>query len=143
MTVLLPFGAALMLVQSALTEAPRAPDPYLYCGCSAEKLTWDGEFSGIVTDAELRLAPDGRSPLPRQATIFNVLRSDLAAIGDTVKVWHVTDPQSCGVTFSYGRRARVRVRAVEDGWETDWCIDPRRPEPQTPAETSDNPEADD
>ena len=135
--------SALFLLPMALqasADAPRRPDPYLYCGCSEERKKWEFEFTGIVTDADLRLAPGGRSTLPRQGTIFDIVRSDKSDLGETIKVWHLTDPKSCGVSFAYGRRARVRVRSAEDGWETDYCIDPRRRELSTPvAEAADAP----
>ena len=124
--MMIPLLTLLPMMAQASADTPRRPDPYLYCGCSADQREWDAEFTGIVTDADLRLAPDGRSTLPRQGTIFDVVRSDHPDIADSVKVWHLTDPKSCGVQFAYGRRSRVRVRAVADGWETDWCVDPRR-----------------
>ncbi|MEO0695121.1 MAG: hypothetical protein AAFY84_03395 [Pseudomonadota bacterium] len=101
-------------------------DPYLNCGCSARAERYDAEFLGTPSDAELRLGPDGLSVLPRQATIFTVSRSDDADIAGTVKVWHVTKPEDCGLTFDYGRQYTVRVKKASDGLETSWCIDPRR-----------------
>lgn len=127
---------AALLVQTE-TPPPAAPspppllpekDPYAECRCPASAEEAATSFVGVAKDARLRLGPDGRSVLPRQATVFSVISADDSSIrvGADVSVWHVTAPADCGVTFDYGRRYEIRARKADDGLETDWCLDPRR-----------------
>ncbi len=121
------------------TAAPPPPtteayveDPYRLCICPATPPDDVVTFLGSPKDAELSLAPDGLSVLPRQATIFSVLDDQKAALGEEVKVWHVTKPADCGLTFEYGKRYQVNATRVDGALETSWCLDPRRPKPATP-----------
>ncbi len=120
---MIEFLAALLLQGANETDAPapRRFDPYLLCACpdvsGAEQVT----FTGYASDAELTLGEDGRSALPRQATIFRILKGpkDLAS---PVKIWHVTKPEKCGLSFDYGKRYTVVAVKRDDELETNWCL---------------------
>ena len=103
----------------------REVDPYALCSCANKT---DGErvnFTGIVTDAELMLGADRRSTQPRQATIFRVLKGGGENVPDPAKVWHVTDPANCGVTFDYGKRYEIVAVENDRGeLETSYCVMP-------------------
>ncbi len=93
------------------------------CTCTDE--TPDGVLvlSGLVVDAELTLAEDGRSPNERQATIFDVSAANALNARGRTKIWHSTNPASCGLTFDYGLQYSVAVRRTENGaLETDECL---------------------
>ncbi|MFN0025170.1 MAG: hypothetical protein ACKVS5_14860 [Parvularculaceae bacterium] len=119
---------AAFLMQSATgadadADAPevRRFDPYLLCVCKDVSDLEQVTFTGYANDAEVQLAEDGRSPLPRQATLFRVLKGpkDLAS---PAKVFHVTNPAKCGISFDYGKR--YTIVAVKKGaeLETNWCL---------------------
>ena len=110
------------------TELPVMPDEnndlYAKCRCEAEGAEKaDAEFTGLVTDAQTFLAEDGKSIADRQATVLRVLDG---LDEKTVKVFHSTMPDNCGLTFDYGKRYEVSVRSVDGNYETNYCIDPRR-----------------
>lgn len=115
--------AAVLLQGAAEADAPapRRFDPYLLCVCKDDVAEEQVTFTGYATDAQMILGEDGRSALPRQATIFRIEKGpkDLAS---PVKVWHVTKPEKCGLAFAYGRR--YDVVAVKKGGEleTNWCL---------------------
>ena len=74
----------------------------------------------------MTLGDDGRSAKARQATIFRVLKGAGESVPDPAKVWHVTNPAKCGVTFDYGKRYDVTaVRKSSGELETNYCVMPR------------------
>jgi hypothetical protein len=117
------FLAAVMMqgAAEADTPAPRRFDPYLLCVCRDESGEEQVRFTGYATDAQMILGEDGRSALPRQATIFRIEKGpkDLAS---PVKVWHVTQPEKCGVTFAYGKRYDIVAVKKSGEIETNWCL---------------------
>lgn len=117
---------SLMLMQAPASEDLKPTyqiDPYALCSC-VKKIEGDKvEFTGIASDAQMLLGEDGRSAVARQATIFRVLKSPSADIGETAKVWHVTAPEKCGVKFDYGKRYDVIAVKKPDGeLETSYCV---------------------
>ena len=120
---MIEFLAALMLQGAAEADAPetRRFDPYLLCVCKDAPGEEPVTFTGYATDAQMVLGDDGRSALPRQATIFRIEKGpkDLAS---PVKIWHVTKPEKCGVTFAYGRRYDVVAVKKGEELETNWCL---------------------
>jgi len=117
---------ALQSGQSGDFRPARQIDPYALCSCSKEP---EGElvsFTGVVSDAQMTLGDDGRIAKARQATIFRVLKGAGESIPDPAKVWHVTNPAKCGVTFDYGKRYDVTaVRKSSGELETNYCVMPR------------------
>ncbi len=115
--------AAVLMQGAAEAEAPapRRFDPYLLCVCRDVSGEEQVAFTGYATDAQMILGEDGRSALPRQATIFRIEKGpkDLAS---PVKVWHVTKPEKCGVAFAYGKRYDVVAVKKGDELETNWCL---------------------
>jgi len=78
---------------------------------------------GLVVDAEITVAPDGRSPNERQATVFTINPSAEHDYKGRTRIWHTTRTESCGVTFDYGQQYVLPVRRTEDGaLETDECL---------------------
>lgn len=115
---------AAVLMQGAAeadAPAPRRFDPYLLCVCQDQSAESQVTFSGYAVDAQLILAEDGRSALPRQATIFRIEKGpkDLAS---PVKVWHFTKPEKCGLSFAYGRRYDIVAVKKGEEIETNWCL---------------------
>jgi hypothetical protein len=112
---------AAFLLQAGDTPETRRIDPYLLCVCpdvsGAEKI----EFTGFASDAEMILGEDGRSAEPRQATIFRIDKGP-KDLKSPVKVWHLTKPEKCGVSFAYGRRYNVVAVKKGDEIETNWCL---------------------
>lgn len=128
LSVLLITATAMMAQESAANTVPEIEDKtnFILCGC-AKAAAPDMILEGLVVDAEVTLAPGGRSPNERQATIFNVLKAtgeDLTkAIDGRTRIFHNTTPGACGVTFDYGKRYSVAVRKTETGaLETDLCL---------------------
>lgn len=115
--------AAMMLQGAAEAEAPspRRFDPYLLCVCQDQADADKVRITGYAIDAQLILGEDGRSALPRQATIFRIEKGpkDLAS---PVKIWHVTQPEKCGLSFAYGRRYDVVAVKKGEELETNWCL---------------------
>ncbi|MHA7872092.1 MAG: hypothetical protein ACX939_07070, partial [Hyphococcus sp.] len=100
--------------------------------CRCPETLEDGVLTlrGLVVDAELTVAADGRSANERQATIFNVSRSGDHDVQGRTRIWHSTIPANCGLTFDYGLQYTLFVRRNEDGTlETDQCL-MRRAGPQ-------------
>ena len=93
------------------------------CTCTDEQSRSDLILEGLVVDAELTLAPGGRSVNERRATIINVSKkNDINAKGRT-KIWHLNSPKLCGVSFTYGKTYKLALRKTEDGQlETDACL---------------------
>ena len=98
----------------------------ILCSCAKTK---PPEFmlQGLVVDAELTLAPDGRKAASRQATIFDVLAAtengEPAEIDGRLKIFHQTNTAQCGVRFDYGKEYMVYAHKNEDGaYETDYCL---------------------
>ncbi len=116
-----------VILAALLQPAPPAEivyDPYLECTCPETPPKGVIEISGLPKDAQLALAPDGRSVLREQTTIFSVLRSSSPDIKGEVGVWHSTNPKDCGVSYDYGRRYTVRIVRRNDRLETDYCLAP-------------------
>jgi hypothetical protein len=115
--------AALMMQGAAEAEAPapRRFDPYLLCVCPDVSGAEEVRLTGYATDAQMILGEDGRSALPRQATIFRIEKGpkDLAS---PAKVWHFTKPEKCGLSFAYGRRYDIVAVKKGDEIETNWCL---------------------
>ena len=93
------------------------------CVCAAEIATDVVIITGLVVDAELTLGPDGLSTNERQATVFDVSKTNAPAITGRTKVWHSTNLSKCGVLFDYGKKYEVAARKTENGaLETDRCL---------------------
>ncbi|MEO1013937.1 MAG: hypothetical protein AAFX08_01995 [Pseudomonadota bacterium] len=123
--------AAMLLAQAgpAVPSGPPdiiRPDPYADCVCADGEPSGVIEIDGLVQDAELRLGPDGRSVLPEQATIFQIISSTDEAVSGQAKVHHPTRPSECGLTFDYGKRYKVRALREGDRLVSNYCLDPRR-----------------
>ncbi|MCA8887326.1 MAG: hypothetical protein KDA46_00725 [Parvularculaceae bacterium] len=125
--LIIPFlaqASSLPDVDALAMKHPPRPDPYAKCVCEDADAASVMSFVGIVSDAQVLLGEDGRSPAARQATIFRVVKTVKGEVSNPARVWHMTAPEECGVTFDYGKRYDVRVIAVEDGLETSWCLKP-------------------
>lgn len=109
------------LLQTGDTPETRRIDPYLLCVCPDVSALEKVEFSGFASDAEVILGDDGRSAKPRQATIFRVDKGP-KDFPSPAKVWHLTKPEKCGVSFSYGRRYDIVAVKKGDEIETNWCL---------------------
>ena len=93
--------------------------------CRCPETLEDGALflRGLVVDAEVTVAADGRSPNERQATIFTINPSADHDYKGRTRIWHTTKPESCGITFDYGLQYLLAVRRTEDGaLETDECL---------------------
>jgi hypothetical protein len=115
--------AAVLMQGAAEAEAPapRRFDPYLLCVCQDQSGAEQVTFTGYAVDAQLILGEDGRSAQPRQATIFRIEKGpkDLAT---PVKIWHVTRPEKCGLSFAYGKRYDIVAVKKGEEFETNWCL---------------------
>lgn len=100
----------------------RKIDPYALCSCKAVDESSIVRFTGTASDAEMTLGPDGLSANARQATIFRVLKGESADAPNPAKVFHVTDPAKCGVSFDYGKRYDVIAVKKDGALETNWCL---------------------
>lgn len=101
-----------------IRKAPEAPK----CTCPDSYEAGAIMLKGIVVDAEMTAAADGRSANDWMATIFDVVyASDGSAKGRT-RVWHSNAPGKCGLTFDYGRKYALAVREGANGYETDKCL---------------------
>lgn len=119
-------AVALQSSTSGEIRPARRIDPYALCSCANADKSNLVSFTGIASDAQLTLGPDGRSADARQATIFRVVKGKSADVKDPAKVWHVTDPAKCGVKFDYGKRYMVTVVKKENGeLETSYCVMPK------------------
>ncbi len=107
------------------------------CKCAEEVETGTLLLDGFVVDAEVTLAPDGLSMSDRQATIFNISRSDDHEFKGRTKIWHSTRKSQCGMNFNYGSKYKLVVRKLENdpdddkkngGIETDQCLQKQRAE---------------
>ena len=152
----LPLLAAMTVAQA---QAP-APDPVDTLAappklnrtkailCSCEK-TQPPQFmlQGLVVDAEMTLAPDGRNPADRQATIFNIFTAtengERADLGRRLKIFHLTNKARCGVRFDYGKEYMVYARKTEEGaYETDYCLMNAAFDPSSQEAASETPASD-
>ncbi|MDZ7626802.1 MAG: hypothetical protein U5J99_00170 [Parvularculaceae bacterium] len=115
--------AALLLQGTAEAEAPapRRFDPYLLCVCPDVAGAEEVRFTGYATDAQMILGEDGKSTLPRQATIFR-LEKGPKELASPVKVWHFTKAEKCGLSFAYGKRYEIVAVRKGDQIETNWCL---------------------
>lgn len=101
-------------------------DPYALCSCANADKSSLVKFTGIASDAQMLLGADGRSAEARQATIFRVLKGAGGDVPNPAKVWHVTDPAKCGVSFDYGKRYDVVAAKKANGeLETSYCVMPK------------------
>ncbi|MBI1391144.1 MAG: hypothetical protein GC152_00250 [Alphaproteobacteria bacterium] len=119
---------AAMIQSSPDTTPPQLirEDDYASCACPSSAPDDIIEIDGVVRDAELRLAPNGKSVLPEQATVFTVISASDESISGTVKVHHSTEPAKCGLAFDYGKRYLVRAVRKGDRLTSSYCLDPRR-----------------
>ncbi len=102
-------------------EIRRAPE----CTCPDEIDQDLLILRGLVVDAEITLAPDGRSPNERQATIFDIKPNNDFDIEGRTRIWHSTNESQCGLSFDYGLQYSLIVRRTEEGAiETDACLMP-------------------
>jgi len=124
--VTLAASSAVYAADGYSTAAPKAkPAPTIRakCLCPAPVEGAIVRLEGLVVDAELTLGPDGRTANDRQATIFEIWRSDGAEVSGRTKVWHSADTEACGVIFDYGRKYQLAARKNEAGeLETDACV---------------------
>lgn len=100
----------------------RKVDPYALCSCAAVDENSIVRFTGTASDAEMTLGPDGLSANARQATIFRVVKGESDATPNPAKVWHVTNPAKCGISFDYGKRYEVIAVKKDGALETNWCV---------------------
>lgn len=121
-------GAALF-AQSSNADLTAPPKVYgqgstePQCICTDETPTEFIKLKGLVVDAEVTLASNGRSTNDRQATIFDVAHSSNDGVKGRTKVWHSTLVGQCGVSFDYGRRYTLAARKNETGeLETNECL---------------------
>lgn len=104
-------------------EAREAPGIRAACACPDEPASGVVVIEGLVVDAELKVAPNGRSTLPRQATIFDVSGENDRGVSGRTRVYHSANTDKCGVVFDYGKKYAVAVRKNADGgFETDKCL---------------------
>lgn len=126
LSFLILFLASAAQGSDAITSAPpilegKAPA----CICEDSKPGPTHQLTGIVLDTELTLAADGLSVNDRRATVFDVAPVTIAGkqLFGRTRVWHGGSPQSCGVSFEYGKRYDIPVRKTEKGrLETDQCL---------------------
>lgn len=112
---------AAVLLQGADAPETRRIDPYLLCVCPDVAGAETVAFSGYASDAVMILGEDGRSAQPRQATVFRVDRGP-KDLKSPVKVWHLTKPEKCGLSFAYGRRYDIVAVKKGEELETNWCL---------------------
>ncbi len=116
---------SMMLLQSAgdLAAPPIEIRKAKVCTCPDEMDENLLMLRGLVVDAEVTLAPDGRSPNERQATIFDIKPNNKVDIEGRTRIWHSTNKSQCGLTFDYGLQYSLIVRRTEEGdLETDACL---------------------
>lgn len=114
---------AVLAAALAFAAPPPADAPFL-CVCRKDPPPPDVVFRGVAVDAELRASEDGREVAARQATVFRVLKTIKGETSAPMKVWHVSDPGKCGVTFAYGQTYVVEARLKNGVAETDLCLMP-------------------
>lgn len=123
--MLTSFLAVLAMAQTAGDLGAPPPDVRKEPECRCPETPQDGVLflRGLVVDAEVTVAPDGRSPNERQATIFTINPSADHDYKGRTRIWHTTKTESCGVTFDYGLQYLLAARRTEDGaLETDACL---------------------
>ena len=119
------------LQASSLAEPPRVRAAPLKCVCEEQAEGEAISVRGSATDAIVLYDEKNREALPRQATLFRVFRASGVEAKTPFKVWHVTDPDECGVAFDYGKVYDVVLRKVGEEYETDLCLMPSlAPPPQ-------------
>ena len=99
----------------------REIDAYALCSCKTIDPLTIVRFQGFASDAEMTLGEDGKTANARQATIFRVLKGAGADVPPLARVYHVTDPAKCGISFDYGKRYDVAAVKKDGVLETDWC----------------------
>jgi hypothetical protein len=115
-------ASALLATPAIAQEAPAMPpQPKRLCSCEIQKPGEIVEFIGVVSDAEVLLDETGANQLPRQASIFRIVRAP-SSLKAPVKIWHTTDTKRCGVQFNYGAQYYVKARKVGEELETDYCL---------------------
>lgn len=122
MRVFIILGAAAAVSAPAMAQPPEIRTPPPACRCEAAAPENAVVFEGIAIDAEITVDETGAAPAARQATVFRVTRRVDGAVENPARVFHVTDPDDCGVAFDYGKRYRVAARETEDALETDRCL---------------------
>ena len=118
------FAALAFAVQADAADPSLTAPPELRSQCRCKSL--DGAeavtIRGFAIDGEIRVAENGRDPMPRQATVFRVLSANGVEAQTPFKVWHMTAPDQCGVTFDYGKLYVVVLRRSGEEYETDQCL---------------------
>ena len=121
----------LLAVALQASSAPSAPpeirDLPSKCVCESVDKTSEAEivaFRGVVSGAEMRVDETGQNPLPRQTTLFRLIKFIEGEAETPVRVVHLTNSDDCGVTFDYGRQYTIRAKRVEGVLETDQCLMP-------------------
>lgn len=111
-------------LQTGAAEPSLTAPPALRSQCRCKPSEGDElvTIRGFAIDGEIRVAENGRDPLPRQATVFRVLSATGVEAQTPFKVWHVTAPDQCGVTFDYGKLYMVALRKSGEEYETDQCL---------------------
>lgn len=102
--------------------APPELKPAPSCVCPASGERPDVTFSGYVVDAEVTLGADRRSVEDRMATIFDVEWSSDGEVEGRTRVFHNSDPATCGVSFDYGKKYSIAARWSDGELETDKCL---------------------
>lgn len=110
-----------LVISIMLASAPDAP---FLCTCANNATPADIEFRGVAVDAVLVAAEGGTKVELRQATVFRVTRVIKGEAASPMKVWHLTNPGRCGVTFNYASTYRVKARLKNGRAETDLCLMP-------------------
>lgn len=113
-------AAAAASPQGAAPPAPWA-DPAKACFCEEKEAPETVVFRGVVSGAQTRLAPNGRSVLPRQAVIFTLLGKPEGDGPDPITVWYSAEKRAC-MKFDYGKQYKVKARKAGDEFETDACL---------------------
>lgn len=114
----------LALVAAALAaSSPPADAPFL-CACAKPARPADIEFRGVAIDATMVAGQGGANVESRQATVFRVTRVIKGEAATPMKVWHLSDPNRCGVTFNYAASYVVKARLKNGKAETDLCLMP-------------------
>jgi hypothetical protein len=97
-------------------------DFYARCVCQAADPANVVRFTGYASDAEMTLSDDPEKTNARQATIFRVAKGRSDDVAEMTKIYHVTNPAKCGVSFDYGKRYDVVAVKKDGALETDWCL---------------------
>lgn len=126
-------GSAIWIAAMALQSEDAAadvqfPEPSVRAPCHCPDAMEPGlvYLEGLVVDAELTVAPDGRTPNDRQATVFDIKPGNAVGVSGRTRIFHSNNTNKCGVVFDYGKQYELVVRKTGDGqYETDKCLMPQ------------------